>query len=763
MKKNIIGIIILLAITYIVIALVFNPYLHNPNSYMVSKSGEAIKNYYNFSSQLKYGNSIKNEMVNYPYSEHIQMDNSQPFHLLFFKVYNKLSPVLKYGVAFINLSMIFSLLVVIPFLFLILRRYKLPVWYSMIITMIIVFLSPQLGRIKGNFEMSYLFFIPMWWYFLMKFRDGKTQWLWGLLLIGTSIIGGLTSVWYVAFFTIFVFGMIVADCWINRKNLKPFYKQEILLFILAIIPIVVVGGMIGLTDWVDDRPTNPAGFFVNHANIFSVFMPFDRIVQAILGYTYTLFNIQWEGRANVGFPATIVAIILTCIVLYRFYTRKKISIAFPEKEFNPYLLSAFLILLFSMCFPFCWGLGFLIDIVPNLKQFNAPGRFAWIFYYVFTVYSAIVIYRYYEKLRSEGQISKSIWLIALVLLFWSADALSNAQQSLNEVVNRNTHLKSSDELYMRRFDAMGKKPGDFQAIFFMPFANSSGNKMRFDTETAAFIEGMKCSFHARLPMIESFSPRISMSQALSSIQILADSSIRKTRLDDMNNKPILLLIANDSLSEKEQWLKQHSDSLWSDPWLTLSAVSPSLFEKSYTNWLEWADSIKLELKASPNASKGGELRVDTDFNKVFYLNFEDQRSDNVFSGKGAFYKRGKKAEIFDEDFPSKGMTGNYDLSFWLYFDTRTCDMPQAIVHEIDQYNTAINSIILNTQTEHNVYKNWVRVNQKITLKPGIKYQLEIKGKFITVDDLLMKPEGSNVYIKTSDGKEMMNNFVIDRE
>lgn len=763
MKKNLTGIVILLAITYIVISMVFKPYLHNPNSYMVSKSGEAIKNYYNFSSQLKYGNSINNEMVNYPYGEHILLDNSQPFHLLFFKVYNKLFPVLKYGIAFINLSMIFSLLLVLPFLFLILRRYKLPVWYSVFITMIIVFLSPQLGRFKGNFEMSYLFFIPMWWYFLLKLRDGNTRWLWGLLLVITSIIGGLTNVWYAAFFTIFLLGIILADCWINRKNLNPILKHEIILFILAIIPLFIVGGMIGLTDTVVDRPSNPYGFYDNHANLFSILMPFDRIVQAMLGYTYTYFNIQWEGRANVGFPATIVAIILSCIILYRFYTRKKISVAFPEKEFNPYLLAAFLILLFSMCFPFNWGLGFLVDFVPNLKQFNAPGRFALIFYYVFTVYSAIVIYRYFEKLRNEGHLSKSVWLMALALLFWSADALSNAQLSFKNVVNRNKHLKSSDELFLRRFDVMGKKTDDFQAIFFIPFGNTSGDKMRFETETDGFIEGMKCSFHARIPMIESFAPRISMSQALSSIQILADSCIRKTRFDDMNDKPILLLTINDSLSKNELWLKQHSDSLWGDPWLTLSSVSPVLFENSYQNWLEWADSTKLKLKASPNPTKGGELLTDEDINKVFYLNFDNLRSENIFSGSGAFYKRGKVAEVFNEDFPSKGMTGNYELSFWLYIDGRCYGMPQAIVNEIDKYNTAINSIKLDTQTEHNVYENWIRVGQTITLKPGMKYQLEIRGKFITVDNLLLKPEGSNVYIKTTDGKEIMNNFVMDRK
>jgi len=700
MKKNITGILILLAVMTVFVIIVFNPYLSKPSEYIVSKSGTAIKNYYDFSAQLKYGNGVKNEMVNYPYGEHIQMDNNQPFHLLFFKLYNKaISPVLQYGVAIINVSIIFSLLLVLPFLFLILRRYKLPVWYSVVISLIICFLSPQLSRIKGNFEMSYLFFIPMWWYFLLKFRDGNKPWLWGVLLAVTSIVGGLTSIWYVGLFSIFLLGLIAADCWINYKNLKSIHKQEIILFILALIPMLVVGGMFGITDNVNDRPSNPYGFFVDHANLFSVFMPFDRIVQSVLGYTYTQFHIRPEGQANVGFPAIIVAAILTGIILYRFYTRKKIGLAFPEKEFNPYLLAAFLILLFAMCFPFNWGLGFLIDIVPNLWQFNAPGRFAWIFYYVFTVYSAIVIYRYVEKLREQNLKTKSTWLIVLVVFAWSVEASLNAQRSFGHIKNQNTYLKPTDELFMNRFYAMQRKPEEFQALLCLPFVNTSDDKMTFEKKLNGFSEGMKCSYHSRIPLIQSLSPRISLSQALSSIQILSDSCIRKTRFNDMNEKPILILTMNDTLTQSEQWLKNHSDSLWGDPWLTLSSISPSFFEKSYQNWLEWADSVKPKLQGT------SEIKADTNLNKIFYLNFENNRSKNSFTGTGALFQKNGKAEIFYEDFPGKGMEGDYEISFWLYFDPRIYGIPQAFVNEIDCYNTAINTISLDTETGHNIYKN----------------------------------------------------------
>jgi hypothetical protein len=267
---------------------------------------------------------------------------------------------------------------------------------------------------------------------------------------------------------------------------------------------------------------------------------------------------------------------------------------------------------------------------------------------------------------------------------------------------------------------------------------------------------MKLAYHSGLPIIGSLSPRQSVSQSLSAIQLLADTCICKTRFDDMNSKPLLLLSMNGELSENEHWIKQHADSLWGDAWLTISSISPSVFEKSYSNWLSWAETTKSKLAGTET------LKADTSLNAVYYLDFDNKKSDNIFTGKGAFYKKKGTIELLYEDFANKGMTGDYELTFWLYFDTRTPGMPKLTFNEIDRYDFPINPIILNAVEENNVYNNWVRIDQKVTLKPGMKYQLVAEGKQITIDNLLLKPTKSNVYIKSPDGKELMNNFVMDR-
>ena len=756
MKKNITGVALLMAVTAIIVFFVFRPFLLNPNSFLFSKSPEAIKSYYNFSYTLKYGfNDMKHDGINYPYGEHIQMDSSHPFHLFILSAVDNILPVSKYGVGLINLSVILSFFVTAFFLFLLLRRYEMPAWYSVIISLIVLFLSPQLARLSGSFELAYLFFIPMWWYFLLKVRDGEKRWIWSLLLIITGVIGGLTSFWLLAIYVLFIFGLILGDCWIDRKNLKPILKREVLFFCYAVVPILIVRGILFATDWVGDRPQNMDGFFDNTANIFSIFLPFDWFVQMVSAYTYSQLNISIDTKANIGLPSIGFAAVLLSLILYRFYTRKNIAALFPNKEFNPFLISSFLILIFSMGFPFSWGLGFLVKIIPPLKILGFIGRFAWVFFYVFTVYAAINIFLYYQKLKEEGNVKKSIWLMVICLALWTTDAVFNSVEHLSNTWNNNDRLESDGSEFMKRFDAMGRKPSDFQSILFAPFAGASADKMEFGRGADAFIEAMKLSYHSQLPIIECFSPRMSASQAFSSIQIFSDSCIRKTRLNDMNSKPLLLMTMNSGLSDNEKNLLQNSKTLWNDQWLTLSEVSPGVFNQQYENWKNWALETKTSLVGN------AEIKSDTLTNVLFYKNFDNELSNHVFAGLGALYKNKGTAEIFNEDFASRGIYGEYELSFWVYINMKSPGMPEISLEEIDKYDFPINVTKLNVSSEHNVYKQWVRVRQKIDIKPGMRYRLIAVGKNISIDNLLLKPIDSNVYVLTSDRKELMNNYVID--
>ena len=753
MKKNLFSILLLIALTSIVIFFIFKPVILKPNNYLFSHGGDAVKSYFNFSYYLKYDSGIKFDGINYPYGEHLQYINSHPFHSAILKQVNKIIPISNYGVAILNLSMILSLIFAVPFLFLILRHYKLPIWYSFLISLIIMFLSPQLDRIKGHFEMVYLFFIPMFWYLLIQFRKNKKPWLWGILLVTSGLIGGFTSAYYATFYAIFLFSVLLAEIWNQRKELKKYLKPGLTLLFLAIIPLLVVKGVTNITDWATDRPENPYGFFAYHATPFSIFLPnssaFRDLINPIVNIDY-----QWEGRAYVGLPGTLMAFSIIFAIFHYLVTKKKNISLYIDMDLNTYLVGATLVLLFSMCFPFKYGFGFLLKIFPLIKQFRALGRFSWIFYYVFTVYTAYFFYNLHIKMKAKGFVKFPILFLSFVLIFWTVDAGVNAKRSFSGIFLENDKLESNDEKQNEILNYANINVNDYQAIFFLPFANTSGDKLSFENGLNAFAEAMSWSYHTGLPLVQSFSPRLPFNNALSCIQMLADSTIRKTRLDDMNDKPLLLVYTTENMSDSELWLKNRSKVLWTNKRVTLAELKLKTFNNSYQNWLNFAENIKPKLIGNDS------IKSNTSISKIYYLNFDDKEADHVFNGNGAFFKRRKTLQVFNEDFSQKGMTGQFELSFWLFFDKRTYNMPQPQLHSYDKDGNLIQTIKLNSRETHNIYSDWVRIEQNFEIEKGLVYKLEITGKFITIDDLLLKPKGTTVFVKTQNGNEMLNNFPL---
>ena len=755
MNKRRFALPLLILTTVIILVVIFKPALSDPNGILFSKSVDPLKSYFNFSYYLKFEEGINHDGINYPYGDHLQYINSHPLYVTALKFVDQhIYPIANYGVGILNLSMIFSFLLGIPFLFLILRRFKLPPWYAFLSALVIGFLTPQFDRIHGHFEMVYWFFIPAFWYLLIRFREEEKTWIWGIILILSGIVGGLISAYYAAFYAIFIFGVLIADSWINRKNLSVFYKQGIVLFMIAVIPVLAVKGLVGLTDLVNDRPTNPYGFYVYHSNIPGVFFPDNYPFKDWINQ-YINLGFQWEGRAYIGLPASLLALTIILLAPISWFKKKKAdwSFFFQHKEFVPYLISGTLILLFSMCFPFKWGFGFLLDLLPPIKQFRALGRFSWIFYYIFTIYASFIFYQVFQSLKMKNLKLVSILFLIVLFSFWGNDTYNNIQRGTKNLVNTNDKLANNSVSFLSHFSDSGIDYQQYQAIFSLPFANTNGDKLLFEDGQTAFGEAMKYSYHTGLPLVQSFSPRLSFSQSLSTIQLLADPAIRKTRLDDMNDNPLLLVCTKEEMTVQEKWLQSQASVFWEDEYITLSTLPVSVFKTNHDNWLSNISEWRIQFE------KNEPISSDMNLQSIFYNGFEGQKAENVFSGSGALYARRGEIELFNGEFPID--TGSIDLSFWLFFDTRQYDMPQPILKVWDKQDKLLSEEKLNNRQVHDIYGSWIRISTQFETHQDYRYQLLIKGKRITADDLLIKPMGSNVLIKLSEGKELYNNFPID--
>jgi hypothetical protein len=686
----------------------------------------------------------------------VQYINSHPLHLQLVRFLDRnIFPLADYGVGILNLGMILGLLLAIPFIYLVLRKFALPPWYAGVVSLIILFLSPQVDRIGGHFEMVYAFFIPLYWYLLICWHEARRKIGWSLLLLLTALAGGFISAYFVAFLAIFPMAIVLVRLWTHRNGLKGYIPEGFHLLVLALLPLILVKGLVNLTDWVEDRPDNPWGFFIFHSNVFSIFLPPGSLLKELLKPVVDL-SYTWEGRAYVGLPATLLVLTFLSILILQVYRRSRprwLSY-FPNRKLNLYLAASFIVLLFSMCIPFKWGLGFLTELLPPLKQFRCLGRFSWIFYYVFTVFTATYIYYIYRLFRKKGYRRQALVALLIILGYWGLEAMSHIKGSTSRIFNTNEIFKAEHLDIEAILMESGRSAEDFQGIFFLPYANTSGDKLRFERGLDAFTEAMRCSYQTGIPIVQSFSPRLSLSQAMSSIQLLADSAIYKQRVDDMNSRPILLVKTHQELNHQEEALFDRADVFWSGDKFSMAQLPVRSFNQGHDNWKQLAGSLADSLQGS------GTLCLGMETEQLICDDFEGLPSERAFTGSGSVFLKKGSMELFNDILYERFSDSVVELSFWLYVDHRTDNMPRPQLEKRDESGELIHSERLNSRQVHNADGLWVRISENLVPEPGISYRLTINGKYITVDDLLVKTADARVMIRLENQDLLLDNFRV---
>ncbi len=754
MRKNYQGILILLFCSTFFMILLFKPVLKNPDGFVVSDT-DALKSYYNFSWYLKYGQGFKHDGINYPYGDHIMYTNTHPLYVTIAKFIDKNIYPLENGVGMINLAMIFSLVLATPFIFLILRSFYLPFGYSILITLIITYLSPQFVRMAGHFEMVYAFFIPMLWYFLIRWQKADRKWIWVILIMVLSAIGGFTSAFYAAFFSIFMFSLFMVELWDKRKRIKENRKKLLVLLFMAVFPVLLVKGVVGITDWAIDRPENPWGFFKFHTTIFGVFTPPDSKLYKLLNLFFN-WNTAWEGRAYVGLPGSLLAFSIVLSFFYFFLTSRKYDYRFffPEKNLNKYLAASVIVLLFSMAFPFRLGMSFLLEWVPPIKQFRALGRFSWIFYYVFSTYTAVFLWKLYRRLRFNKLPFLAVVLLFLSAGFWLIDSGMNTFTAQKDRFQDNRIFDTDPDELSQFMENHGINSDDYQALIFLPFANTCGDKLLFTTKNSGYQEGLKVSFRTGIPIIQSLAPRIPFSNALSCIQLLSDEGIPVERLNDMGTKPILVIGKGNEFNEAEKNFLGYTTPIAKFHDLQFSSLEPDRLKQKYPVWQ------KRTRRMFDEKDPFSKEIVDTSKEVVIHWSFDEMESEHTFAGNGAFYLRKGKSDLIKSDDISSEMQGFYNLTFWVFFEVRQYGMPEPIWYEYGSNGKQIQRTKVNYKAEHNVFNNWVRFDKEMVLAPGNKYKLEIKGERITIDELILKPQGINTFVRTDKEYDLFNNYPL---
>ncbi|MCB0669177.1 MAG: hypothetical protein KDC80_25315 [Saprospiraceae bacterium] len=749
------GILLIIILMMLLMWPGFGDVFVHPNGFLFAKDGDGLKNYFNLGYYLKYDEGLRFTGVNYPYGENLLYTDTQPFYAFLLNLIdNHIWSIGQNSVAIINLSILLGMVLASVLLYLILIHFGLPARYSLIIAICITFLSPQWDRIHGHLSLSYAFVVPLVWYVMIRCQTSNTHripWCIALSCI-TLFVGGLHL-----YYTIMTAGFILAYLLVlgiraKRWNVLYGNKSNWGLLCAAVIPFFALWLLSNFSSQVSDRPGSPYGFYVYHANIPSIFLPH---YAASSNFINKLFHptFNWEGRAFIG-TASLIFVLGYAISLFH-KVKSRIPVLNLNRDLSNYTYAALILLVFSMCIPFDW-LRFIPEWFSPLKQFRALGRLSWVFFYVINVISAVYIYRIYQDLiQAKLNLAWSHTFLIFFLLIWVFDAGSFYVNHGPVSITQNDKLENVNDEYLSRFAKAGVEPHDFQAIFALPLVSNRTDKMTFEGDLTGHNEAMKCAFHSGLPIVQSTASRPSLSQALSSIQMISSPMIRKVRLRDMDDRPLLLLHALGSkLNQGEQKLLQEGRLLWEDTYIQLLELPVSAFNDSLDVVNSRIDSM-VDHNGSREVENG--IYCDSACAGVFFNSFENSNSANpAFWGDRSLTIKDAQWQLIDTTLQ---IDSSYQrtMSFWIYIDPVFSGMPSFEYFYGDPDSELQSEGKIETRTIPEVQNGWVCVH--IMLKPFLRHRVVIYGRDTTIDNLMIRGTDQDVFV--SDGKRrLFNNYPV---
>lgn len=730
--------IITLLLSIILTGIIYGDVLINPNNYLFCASGDGIKNYYTSHYFVKHGElSFHTNGMNYPYAELISFTDNQPSISWFLQIVKKTGlDVSDHIIGIYNLLMLLSISIAALFYYLIARKIVLPPLYAITVAIIISFLSPQVERFTGHYSLGYVCFVPVLWYLLIRAFENKYSVRYGLYILMYNLFFGFIHPYYVLIGT--MFSVLYVVC--NFIYLKEKWSAAFLQVLLAALPPVILQFIFSRLDSVVDRPTNPWGL-LDYATRFEglfipVFSPFLDIWNALVKVRST----DIETHSYVGVLGAVV-FILSLIKIVKYIRKKKYK--YVLKPILPVplrtsLLVSILMLLFAMAIPFRMGLGFLLEIAPAIKQFRSLGRFAWVFYSVFTMYSAFYLYLIVRKWNIEKRRKKSFVLLISLLIIWATEAYINNYHTLQIIRNKTADSYYTDST-LKQLGSLGVDINRFQSILPLPMYLIGSEVIGIHNDHSGIVfQSMKISSATGLPISATMLSRTSLSQTINLATLVADSLIdRSAYLKDISTKDILLVTKGQELPSGEQFVLSKAHLFFTD-------------EEGFSYY-----------SLSPSSLKQNKYFVDG-------TEFIAEKEDRNILGKHDWYywNTYNNNQLFvnkDNSLLFEGTvlgSGEYECSFWLKLTNKHI-VPRLILEKYDSSKKLVEQKLFDCGVFANTDREWIRVSNVFTFDEhtaSIKYSLKTEGD--TIRSLLIKPLKIKVLTKGL-RQERVDNFPLN--
>jgi len=541
-------------------------------------------------------------------------------------------------------------------------------------------------------------------------------------------------------------------------------------FVTAIFLLIIIFRLsVALTDPLKDRPTVPDGLRDNRTNIWLVV---SSVHSPIWNY---LKENKWigphreygEGYSYLGLVSIFVIIISLFIGIYKKYKKDNTALIIQENKFSRiWIFIAIFTMLISMGAPFVWNMEWLMDYISVFRQFRSPGRFSWIFYYVMTVYTAVVINTWFTKQISKQRYFAGYTLLIVTIGIWCFEA-SGYTQYTRTLADRGKYFydvvfSKNQQTWESFLKDHNYKKDDFQGIFLVGKINVGTEKLCVG-ENRMWLMSMAIttSLQLHLPIVDQNLGRSSWGVARKQLKMAAGPYVEKPLLHDIrSDKPFLLLrLDEDELSENDQYLFQAADFIGNKYGCKVYSYSP---RKQLQNDNYWKDFIS---KTLPTTAIGD--TVIGNRNNVYIEHFDNGGFSNPLFGKGALpYTQTNDSILAIIPIASGSEDKLFEYSTWCLIDSNDCLMPYMELTFLDGDNKVI--VNRDVLSKNSVDNNglWCRATFEFKMPVNCRKIIScLRSKstksYRAIDELVLRPLDVVLISKSSGGRVMVNNHIFN--
>ena len=548
--------------------------------FFTSESTDYIKDLYTTAYHAAHDdNPLVCHAMNYPQGEHYTYSGLQPWIAMPLQLLHAMGVhnVERAVLPLMNLWIILGVILCALFLYLLLRRLQLPVWYCVGSALVITLLSPQLQRMGGHISLSYYCVIPMLLYFSLCHMQ-TMQPGWAAAFGATAFLFGLAHPYYYVFFAVVALFELAWSAWRCHRKELPWRQLALSALLLFLLPTIlfVAATSAGIPEGV--RNPVPKGYYDYMASIEGLMLPFSKWY---FGNHSRLFGtVEWEGCSYIGLVADAVAFALLLSALRALFFRRhrKAFLATGNHELNVLLVASVALLIYAFGVPLRWLPRNFATYLPSfLLQIRALARLEWLFCYVIAVAASYMLFQWWQQDKQRIRTALFVLAIAIASVEAVAGNLKNKDwygfNRWEEWVDYDNRLPQNQ--WMQHFDA-----DRYQAILCMPGFNIGSELTDRHPVPDLYKQCAVISVRTGLPQICNYNSRGVLRQAWDRVALtLAPWNGFDLARQLPDNRPLLVVASNDTnqISKTEKALLHEASAITTTAAATIYELPVSAF------------------------------------------------------------------------------------------------------------------------------------------------------------------------------------------